>query len=44
MNIMDWVAIYGAVVATAVAALDFIKWKKDRANVTVHKMVAVSVS
>ncbi len=34
MILMDCVAIYGAVVATAVGVWDFIKWKKERAHIT----------
>jgi len=35
MVFMDYVAIYGATVATAVAVLDFLKWRKDQAHITV---------
>jgi len=43
MTFMDYVAIYGAGVATAVAALDFIKWKKDRAHVILSCYLAKMV-
>lgn len=43
MTLMDYVAIYGSVVATAVAALNFIKWKKDRAHVALSCYLAKMV-
>jgi hypothetical protein len=33
MTLMNYVAIYGAVIATGVAIWDIIKWKKDRAHI-----------
>jgi hypothetical protein len=44
MTFMDYVATYGAAVATAVAALDFIKWKKHRAHVTLSCYLAKMVN
>lgn len=44
MTFMNYVAIYGAVVATAVAALNFIKWKKNRAHVALSCYLAKMVS
>jgi hypothetical protein len=42
-HLMDYVAIYGAVIATAVAVWDVIKWKKDRAHITLSCYLAKMV-
>ena len=44
MTFMNYVAIYGAVIATGVAIWDIIKWKKERANIKLYCYLAKMVS
>jgi hypothetical protein len=43
MILTDYVAVYGAVVATAVAVWDVFKWKKGRTNITLSCYLAKMV-